>query len=112
MSSDQILEQVLQGMGLPVKYYEYLGSEKEYIVYNEEAEEAVNHGDNRPQNYVTWWQVHIFAPRTSDFRAHKKKAMSLLKEAGFYVTDISTLYEKETKTIHVVICCHIGEKEE
>lgn len=112
MRSDEVIEQALKKTGLPVKYYEYSGTEEKYIVYNEEAEEAANHGDNRPQDKITWWQVHVFAPKASDFRLCKKEVIGRLKEAGFYVTDINTLYEKETKTIHVVICCHIGEQED
>ena len=59
-----------------------------------------------------WWQVHIFAPKNTDFRKHKKKAVEALKENDFVITDIRTLYEKETKTIHVVIYCHMEEREE
>ncbi len=112
MRSNEILEQELNKMGVPVKYYEYAGVEKTYIVYNEEAEQPVNHGDNRPRNSVIWWQVHIFTPKQNDFREYKRKAKKLLEDAGFCVTDIETLYEKETKTIHVAISCHIGEREE
>lgn len=112
MRSGEFLERTLEPLGLPVKYFEYAGTKPEYIVYNEEVEQPANYADNRPQNHVTWWQVHIFAPKVSDFRTYKEKAKGLLQEAGFYITDIRTLYEKETKTIHVVICCHIGETEE
>lgn len=113
MRSNEILEQALeQATGLPVKYYEYEGTAQEYIVYNEEVEQPTNYGDNMPQNQITWWQVHIFTPKTADFRGHKKKVEKELRAAGFTVTDIVTLYEKETKTIHVVISCHVGERED
>lgn len=112
MRADKRLETVLDQVGLPVKYYEYLGKEPVYIVYNEEAEEPVNFGDNRALHSVTWWQVHLFAPKDSEFREHKKKITESLRTEGYAVTDIATLYEKETKTIHVVISCHYGESEE
>lgn len=111
MNSAEKLEEVLKKTGLPVKYYEYGGTKQEYIIYNEEAEESTNHGDNRPLNNIVWWQVHIFAPKDSEFRAYKNKTRTELLKAGYMVTDIVTLYEKETKTIHVVISCHIGEME-
>ena len=112
MRSDELLEQTLKQTGLPVKYYEYEGTKTGYIIFNEEAEEPANHADNRALNTIVWWQVHIFTPKTADFRSHKRDVIKYLRAAGFYVTDTVTLYEKETKTIHVVISCHYGESEE
>lgn len=112
MSSDKLLEQTLQKTGLPVKYYEYEGVKPEYIIYNEEAEEPADHGDNHPIHNIIWWQVHIFTPKTSDFRKYKRNVIKDLRAAGFYVTDNATMYEKETKTIHVIISCHNEESEE
>lgn len=114
MKSNEMLEQALIPTGLPVKYYEYAGVKDTYIVYNEEYEQPVDFGDNESNATVMWWQVHIFAPKNTDFRKHKKKAVEALKEKGFVITDIRTLYdyEKETSTIHVVIYCHIEESEE
>ena len=105
------LEKVLEGIGIPVKYYEYAGVKPEYIVYNEEAEQPADYGDNDPECHITWWLVHIFTPKTGKFREYKKAAEAALQEAGFTVTDIRTLYETETKTIHVVLSCH-EEREE
>lgn len=112
MRSDEMLEQALAPVGLPIKYYEYAGTKDSYIVYNEEYEQPVDFGDNESNNTVMWWQIHIFAPKNTDFREHKKKAVAALKEHGFVITDIRTQYEKETKTIHVVIYCHMEEREE
>lgn len=111
MRCDKMLESVLEPVGLPVKYFEYLGTQNQYVVYNEEAEEPGNHGDNRPLSNMIWWQVHLFAPKDSEFRTYKADIMKKLLDAGYMVTDVVTLYEKETKTIHVVISCHIGERE-
>ncbi len=100
------IEEVLEKYSLPVSYYEYDGIKPEYIVYNEEAERPEEHGDNQALANVVWWQVHIFGSKKGKFREHKKNIKELLKKAGFYVTDTVTLYEKETKCIHVVIHCH------
>lgn len=111
-AADKTLEEVLRGSALPVAYWQYDGQKEIYIVYNEEAEQPANHADNRPRNRVLWWQVHLFAPKSEDFREKKKQIVRLLRDAGYNVTNITTLYEKETRTIHVVIPCHMGEKEE
>jgi hypothetical protein len=109
-----MLEQALAPVGLPVKYYEYAGAKDSYIVYNEEYEQPVDFGDNQSNSTVMWWQVHIFVPKNTDFRKHKKKAVEALKENGFVITDIRTLCEnaQQTNTIHVVIYCHMEEREE
>lgn len=112
MRSNESLEEALKKTGLPVKYYQYEGIKQEYIVYNEEAEQLADYADDTPQEHVTWWQVHIFSPKAGDFRKYKESACKLLIDAGFTVTDMVTLYEKETKTIHVVMNCHIIEREE
>lgn len=112
MRSDRKIEQVLQETGIPVKYYEYAGTKETYIVYNEETEQPTNYADNKPQDEITWWQVHIFAPKESDFRKRKEEVKHLLQQADFTVTDIRSLYEKETKTMHVVIYCHTEESED
>lgn len=112
MTQAEYLEETLKVTTLPVKPYEYAGTNPEYILYNEITEKPVNYGDNQPLDRILWWQVHLFAPKQSDFRGTRKQMEQLLKTAGFRVTEIKTLFEKETKTIHVVIYCHMGEREE
>lgn len=111
MRSEDILKNILETIGLPVSYWEYNGVKPEYIVYNEEAEQAANYGDNKPQNEIIWWQVHIFTPKSGEFRKYRETLKTELRQAGFSVSEIVTLYEEETKTIHVVIPCHMGETE-
>lgn len=111
MSGKDLLEAILKESGLPVKYYAYEGTNDQYIVYNEEAEQPVNYGNNRPLNTVTWWQVHIFSPKSGDFRTIKENIKRSLQRENFVVTDITTLYEEETETIHVILSCHMGERE-
>lgn len=112
MSTAQRIEDILKETDLPVKYYEYAGTQPVYLVYNEEIEQRTDFGDNLSQNTLSFWQIHLFCPKTYDFRGKKKQIIQLLQTADFMVTDMVTLYEKETKTIHVVISCHIRESEE
>lgn len=112
MRSEEVLKAALETTGLPVRYCEYPGIKPEYIVYNEEAEQLTNYGDNRPLNEIVWWQVHIFTTKDGNFRKHKEVIKKALLLAGFTVNEITTIYEAETKTIHVVISCHMGESED
>ncbi len=111
MGSEEILIEALKEINLPVKYYEYNGIKEEYIVYNEEVMQLTNYADNTPMNQVSWWQVHIFTPRDGAFRIHREKVKEALIKNGFTLSEITTLYEKDTKTIHVVIPCHMTERE-
>lgn len=112
MRSEELLRETLEKTGLTVKEYEYRGKEPEYIVFNEEDERGILHADDRPQEISIWWQVHLFSPETSDIRKRKQQVRNLLLKAGFLLESIDTIYERETKTIHVIISCNIEEMEE
>ncbi len=109
MKSEELLKSTLEGLGLPVKPYEYKGAKPEYIVYNEEDERCTAHRDDMPGGVSLWWQVHLFTPAAGDYRGMKRKLRKLLLAAGFGVGAVRTLYEKETETMHVVISCSIVE---
>ena len=109
MKSDEILQETLEQTGIPVKPYEYKGTKPEYIVFNEEDERCTASADDRPQAVSVWWQVHLFAPETSGYRAMKRRIRRLLLEAGFTVREAATLREEETGTMHVVISCNMME---
>lgn len=112
MTADVLLQQVLEKTGLPVKQYEYKGAKPEYILFNEADERGICHADDRPQAVSLWWQVHIFAPKESDYRARKRQVRQLLIEAGVILGNINTLHEQETETMHVVISCNTIENME
>lgn len=109
MISEQLLKDTLSKSGLPVKKFTYRGKEPVYIVYNEEDERGVLHGDDMPQQMSVWWQVHLFAPEKYNYADMKRKLRNYLLAAGFLLEDIATLFEKETSTVHVVISCSIEE---
>lgn len=109
MKSEELLQKTLEQAGIPVKPYEYLGKSHEYIVFNEEDERGTLHADNRPQAMSVWWQVHIFTPGTSYARKRKRQVRNLLLNAGFVVGDTETFFEKNTKTMHVVVTCSMDE---
>lgn len=112
MTADVLLQQALEKTGLPVKQYEYKGAKPEYILINEEDERGIGHADDCPQAMSLWWQVHIFAPKETDYRSRKRQVRQLLIETGFILGNIYTLYEQETETMHVVISCNIIENME
>lgn len=109
MSAADRLKEALEKTGIPVKYYEYRGTAPEYVVYNEEDERCVHYSDDYPGMVYTQWQVHLFSPETYDFRARKREIRRLLLEDGFGVGAVKTLFETETKTVHVVLSCNILE---
>lgn len=112
MTSEQKLKALLKETGLPVASREYLGTKDEYIVYNSEAIQITEYGDNIPHNHVMYWQIHIFTGKNGNYSGYREAVIELLINNRFTVTDIQELFEDETddKTMHVVISAHIEEK--
>ncbi len=109
MKSDKLLEETLKKTGLPVKQYQYAGREDVYIVFNEEDERPEGYADDQPERISIWWQIHLFTDQSYDYRGKKREIRKLLMDAGFTVREANTLFEKETKTMHVVLSCNIKE---
>jgi hypothetical protein len=102
----------LKQIGLPVKPNEYKGTATSYIVVNEEAESLTNYANDLPQTHVEWWQVHLFSPINESYQERKMDILHLLIQEGYTIEDISTMYENETSTKHVVISARKEESEE
>lgn len=108
MRKEDILEKALtDATDLPVKEFEYAGTKPEYIVYNDEARHGADHGDNTELVETAWFQVHIFTSKAMNYRERRETAKRALIDAGFLVTDVKTRYEKETRTIHIIIYCNM-----
>lgn len=109
MKSDEMLQEILEQAGLPVRQYEYKGTKPAYIVYNEEDEYDTDYADDCPGAAFVWWQIHLFTPKGYDFRKKKREIRRLLMEAGFSYSGSETFYEQETGTMHVVMSCNTIE---
>lgn len=70
-----------------------------YIVYNPEIEETGLYGDNEDQEWIQNMQVHLYTK--SDYTKPRRKIRKLLRQNKMTVTDIATLYEKETGYNHL-----------
>lgn len=105
MDLEKIMDKALNGMEIPVKYWEYQGKEKEYITFNEADETAAYYEDNAPVGESISFQVHFFCPKSSEKKTLKKVIKSMLIQAGVTIRGIATAYEKETKTLHIIYDC-------
>lgn len=54
-------------------------------------------------------QIHWFAKGIVNYVKVKKNIRMLLKEAGFSITEITYLYEKDTGVTHLIFSCNIEE---
>ncbi len=88
----------------------------EWIVYNPELEAPGDFGDNEDLEWVHYMQVHWFqkgdGKRAANCVRVRKTIRTRLKEAGFSLSDIVTLFEKDTGITHLVFSCNIVEDEE
>ena len=81
-----------------------------YIVYNPETESPGLYADNEDQNWIQSMQVHLYTK--SDYTKPRRKIRKLLRENGMTVTDITTLYEKDTRYNHLCFSFQAEELEE
>lgn len=79
----------------------------EFIVYNPEIEEAVLYGDNEDLEWACYMQVHLYT--RNDYSEQRIRIRKALRKAGFMVTDIETMYEKDSKYYHLCFSCNIEE---
>lgn len=82
----------------------------EYAVYNPEVTLPDDFCDNEPLSWVSYMQVHFFC--RGDFLEKEKKIRKALRKAGFLISGITTMYEKDSGYNHTCISCSIEEAEE
>ena len=86
-----------------------------WIVYNPELEMPGDFGDNEDLEWVHYMQVHWFQKGDGKCAANctriRRTIRKRLKEAGFSLSDIVTLFEKNTGITHLVFSCNILEDE-
>lgn len=81
-----------------------------YIVYNPELEEPGYHADDLDWEWVQYMQIHLFT--TGNYMDLRRKIRRALRIAGFTLTGIETLYEKDTGYHHLCFECYAEEDEE
>lgn len=80
-----------------------------YIVYNPEIDSAECFADDEDQEWTLHMQIHLYT--REDYMDDRKTIRKLLRKAGFTVTDIDSIYEKETKYYHLCFSCYIEEED-
>lgn len=112
MSVNQIIESALRNMVTSI--WPLVCPEekppKEYIVYNPEIDVPEDYGDNAAGEWVQYMQVHLFTK--SNYLKKRKEIRKALKDAGFLVSDITTMYEKDSGYYHLCFSCNIEENME
>ena len=76
---------------------------KEYIVYNPEIDVPEDFGDNEIGEWVHFAQVHFFTK--SNYLNKRTKIRKALIQAGFLVSDITTIYENDSGYYHLCFSC-------
>lgn len=81
-----------------------------YIVYNPELEEPGYHADDEDQEWVHYMQIHLFVK--GNYMDLRRKIRGTLRSAGFELTGIETMYEKDTGYNHLCFECYIEEDDD
>lgn len=85
----------------------YTGTATTYITFNYEDDRGVAFADDTPIADVAYLQIHLFCPRTSNYHSKKTQIRKALFNAGFSYPQITSLYEDETETNHIIFQCEI-----
>lgn len=112
MSENQIIENALRGIVdsiWPLCCPED-ESPEEYIVYNTEFEKPELYAGDEDSEWNHYMQIHLFTKK--NYIKKRKEIRKKLQESGFMVTEIRTMYEKESKYYHLCFSCSIEEMEE
>lgn len=107
----------LKYFGYPIKpdVYKLSSTEKasdKYFTFNYEDDRGEIFEDNKPIIDTAYLQIHFFSPRTFNNLTIKKQVRSKLFQAGFSYPQISSFYEEDTDTNHLVFQCHIDGQSE
>lgn len=108
MDVNALIISTLSSIGYPVAFPVYNGTATTYITFNYEDDRAIEYADDAPTIDAAFLQVHLFMPDTFDFMAVKKQIRAKLFKAGFTYPVVTSFYESDTKTNHIVFQCSIA----
>lgn len=85
----------------------------EWIVYNPELETPELHGNDMDLEWTHYMQVHWFKRGDTkspvNYTGIRRTIRARLRDAGFSVSEIVPLFEKDTGITHLVFSCNIEE---
>lgn len=80
-----------------------------WITYLPELETPSLQGDDEDLEWTHYIQIHWFAKGQVNYMGARREIRSLLRGAGFSVTDIVYHYETDTGITHLIFSCNIVE---
>ena len=82
-----------------------------WITYLPETEKPALQGDDEDLEWIHHMQVHWFAKGQVNYMDARKKIRKSLSAAGFSITDIDYMYEKDTGITHLIFLCNDLEED-
>lgn len=105
MNVNELIQNSLAPLNLPVFANVYTGSAADYITFNYADERPILYADDVDEFDETTIQVHYFTQENP--QAMKKQIRKLLRQNGFSIESTQELYERDTKYNHVVVYANI-----
>lgn len=95
MTIEQLIDQVLTPMGIPVRGLKYSGNETTYVVYSEYHQEPVSIGDDKSgtRYYI---QFDLWTKDPNIFKPKSRELKKLLIQNGFTRRGSRELYYEDT----------------
>lgn len=105
MNVNQIIENALSKLKIPVSPLHYSGKSKSYITYNNSDSRAVEYADDIDIMDSITTQIHYFTKENP--KGIARKIRIALRDAGFTYISTDEFYENDTCFFHTVITVNI-----
>jgi hypothetical protein len=109
---NKIIIAALKPFGLPVAENIYEGTKKEYFTFNYADDAVGDMGDDVPQAYVAYMQIHYFCPLEKSYADMKRRIRKALIAAGFTPPEVVDASDLADRTRHLVFECDIENEYE
>ena len=104
---NKIIISALRPFGLPIAENLYTGTGKEYFTFNFADDSAGDLGDDEPQAYVAYVQIHYFCPLNASYADMKRRIRAALVSAGFSAPSVTDASDLDERVRHLVFECDI-----
>ena len=106
-SVNKIIVSALRSFNLPVAENLYEGKANEYFYYNFADDALGDSGDDLPQAYVAYLQIHYVCPMSKSYADMKRRIRKALVDAGFTAPEVTDASDTTDRLRHLVFECSI-----
>lgn len=98
MNVNELIENTLKPLNIPIKHHIYVGKETTYVTFFEYLEKGEDYYDDTEKSTGHYIQIDLWSKE--ELESIKKDTVNLLIKNGFVKKNIYDFYELDTKIFH------------